>query len=239
MRPLALAYHGIGAVPVRDDPFGLFVSPRRLLRHVAWLRRRGYTLVTFGELVERGSDGLAALTFDDGFADNEQLLALGVPATVFVTTGWMGGEHPSVPGARMIEADGVRRLHAGGIEIGGHTVTHPYLDRLGYDEAVEEMRAGRERLEALIDAPVPSFAYPFGTATEETVRACGAAGFRAACRTSGNGSVSTPLNYPRENMDGPGTITGLRLKIAGRYEPLMSHYPARVVRRIGRWLRPV
>jgi peptidoglycan/xylan/chitin deacetylase (PgdA/CDA1 family) len=239
MRTLALAYHGIGEVPVRKDPFGLFVSPRRLLRHVAWLRRSGYTLVTFGELVARGDDGLAALTFDDGFADNELLCALRLPATVFVTTGWMGGEHPSVPGARMLDTDGVRRLHAAGIEIGGHTVTHPYLDRLDYEAALGEMRSGREALEALIDAPVPSFAYPFGTATQETVRACAEAGFRAACRTSGNGSVSTPLDYPRENMDGPGTIAGLRLKAAGRYEPLMSHYPARVVRRIGRWLRPV
>lgn len=237
MRPVALAYHGIGEVPVRQDPHGLYVSPKRLRRHVAWLRARGYTLVTFGELVERGSDGLAALTFDDGFADNELLCELGLPATVFVTTGWMGGEHPSVPGARMIEAGGVRRLHAAGIEIGGHTVTHPYLDRLDYDAALEEMRAGREALEALIGAPVPSFAYPFGTATDETLRACEAAGFRAACRTSGNGSVATPLNYPRENMDGPGTIAGLRLKLAGRYEPLMRHYPARVVRRIGRYLR--
>jgi peptidoglycan/xylan/chitin deacetylase (PgdA/CDA1 family) len=239
MRPLALAYHGIGEVPVRKDPHGLFVSPRRLLRHVTWLRRRGYTPVTFGELVERGSDGLVAFTFDDGFADNELLLELGIPATVFVTSGWLGGEHPSVPGARMIEADGVRRLHAAGIEIGGHTVTHPYLDRLGYAEALGEMRAGREALEAIIDAPVPSFAYPFGNATEETVRACGEAGFRAACRVSAEGSVATPLDYPRENMDGPGTITGLRLKVAGRYEPLMRHYPARVVRRLARWSRPV
>jgi peptidoglycan/xylan/chitin deacetylase (PgdA/CDA1 family) len=239
MRPLALAYHGIGEMPVRRDPDGLYVSPRRLLRHAAWLRRRGYTLVTFGELVERGSPGLAALTFDDGWVNNEQLCELGLPATVFVTTGWMGGEHPYAPGARMLDADGVRRLHGAGIEIGGHTVTHPYLDRLGYDAALEEMRAGRETLEALIDAPVPSFAYPFGAATEETVRACESAGFRAACRVSAEGSVETPLDYPRENMDGPGTIAGLRLKIAGRYEPLMHHYPARVVRRVGRWLRPV
>ena len=239
MRPLALAYHGIGKVPVRNDPHGLFVSPGRLRRHAAWLRGHGYTLVTFAELVERGSDGLAALTFDDGFANNELLLELGLPATVFITTGWLGGEHPSVPGARMIEADGVRRLHAAGIEIGGHTVTHPDLTELDYDAALDEVRSGRQALEAMIDAPVPSFAYPFGTATVETVAACAAAGFRAACRTSGNGSTATPLDYPRENMDGPGTIAGLRLKLAGRYEPLMSHYPARVARRIGRYLRPV
>jgi peptidoglycan/xylan/chitin deacetylase (PgdA/CDA1 family) len=246
MKPLALAYHGVAEVPVGRDPHGLFVAPRRLRRHVAFLRRHGYELVTFGALVERtvvgAGDGLAALTFDDGFADNETVLApllreLGAPATVFVTTGWMGGEHPDAPWARLLDAGAVRRLHASGIEIGGHTVSHPDLSALGFEAARDELEAGRRALEAVIDAPVTSAAYPFGRATEETVRACAAAGFRAACRTSGNGARERPLDFPREDMDGPATLAGLRLKAAGRYEPLMRHLPARALRRAGRRLR--
>ena len=237
MRPLALAYHGIGEMPVREDPHGLFVTPRRLGRHVDWLRRRGYSLVTFGELVERGEDGLCALTFDDGFANNEALLALGLPATVFIPTGWLGGRHPDVPGAPILDADGVRRLHAAGLEIGGHTVTHPDLTQLSFEAARDELESGRLALEELLDAPVTSAAYPFGSASEETVRACAATGFRAACRTSASGSVDEPLNYPREDMDGPATLLGLRLKAAGRYEPLMGHRPGRALRRAGRLTR--
>jgi peptidoglycan/xylan/chitin deacetylase (PgdA/CDA1 family) len=237
LRPLALAYHGVAAVSVRDDPHGLFVAPGRLRRHAAWLRARGYELVTFTELVERGEPGLCALTFDDGFANTEALLALGVPATVSVVSGWLGGEHPDVPGARLLDAQGVRRLHAGGVEIGGHTVTHPDLTTLGFDGARDELARGRDALEEVLDAPVTSAAYPYGRATAETVRACAAAGFRAACRTSGAGSRERPLDYPRQDMDGPASIAGLRLKAAGRYEPLMRHRGARVLRRAGRRLR--
>ena len=236
MRPLALAYHAIGTRAVRDDPHGLFVSWARLRRHVASLRRRGYSLVTFGELVARGEDGLCALTFDDGFESCSALADLGVPATVFVTTGWLGGRHPDVD-ATMLTEDGVRRLHAAGVEIGAHTVTHPDLTTLGFDAARDELSAARLGLESLLDAPVRTAAYPYGRATAETVRACQAAGFSAACRTSGFGSASTPLDYPREDMDGPATLLGLRLKAAGRYEPLMQARAARGVRRVGRQVR--
>jgi peptidoglycan/xylan/chitin deacetylase (PgdA/CDA1 family) len=246
MRPLALAYHGVEEVPVRRDPYGLFVAPRRLRRHVAFLRERGYELVTFRTLVERvtagAGEGLAALTFDDGLADNETVLApllreLGAPATLFIATRWLGGEHPDVPGKRVMDADAVRRLHAAGVEIGGHTVSHPDLTTLGFDAARDELESGRRELEALLDAPVTSAAYPYGRATEETVRACAAAGFQAACRTSGNGALERPLDFPREDMVGPATVLGLRLKAAGRYEPLMRHRPARALRRAGRLLR--
>ena len=237
MRPLALAYHAIGTRAVREDPHGLFVSWARLRRHVAWLQRRGYSLVTFGELVARGEDGLCALTFDDGFESCSALADLGVPATLFVTTGWLGGRHPDVPDAAMLSEDGVRRLHAAGVEIGAHTATHPDLTTLGFDAARDELASARLTLESLLEAPVTSAAYPYGRATAETVRACAAAGFSAACRTSGFGSSSTPLDYPREDMDGPASLLGLRLKAAGRYEPLMRARAARGVRRAGRQVR--
>lgn len=237
MRPLALAYHAIGTRAVREDRHGLFVSWARLRRHVAWLQGRGYSLVTFGELVVRGEDGLCALTFDDGFESCSALADLGVPATLFVTTGWLGGRHPDAPDATMLSEDGVRRLHAAGVEIGAHTATHPDLTTLGFDAARDELSSARLTLESLLEAPVTSAAYPYGRATADTVRACAAAGFAAACRTSGFGARSTPLDYPREDMDGPASLLGLRLKSAGRYEPLMRARAARGVRRAGRQVR--
>ena len=235
MRPLALAYHGIAGVPPSRDPHGLFVAPRLLRRHVRWLRRRGYRLVTFGELAARSSagsgEGFAALTFDDGLADNLALTELGVPATVFAVSGWLGNEHPEAPGARMLSAAELRRLHAAGVEIGGHTASHADLTQLGFHAARDELGRGRAELEAIVDAPVTSAAYPYGRANVETVRACAAAGFLAACRTTGEGSFDSPLDFPREDMTNGATLLGLRLKAAGRYEPLMRHRPARAVRR--------
>jgi peptidoglycan/xylan/chitin deacetylase (PgdA/CDA1 family) len=240
LRPLALAYHGVAAVPARRDPHGLFVAPRDLRRHIAYLRRSGYRLVTFREIVERtvsgDGAGLAALTFDDGLADNVDtllplLVELSAPATVFAVSEWLGAEHPDAPGVRLADADGLRRLHAAGVEIGGHTATHPDLTTLGADAARRELEQCRLALEAVIDAPVTSAAYPYGRASAETVAACAAAGFAAAGRTSGQGARDRPLDFPREDMTHRATVLGLRLKAAGRYEPLMRHRPVRALRR--------
>lgn len=246
--PLALAYHGVADVPIREDPHGLFVRPRDLRRHIRALRRWGYELVTFGELAARAAEGRgpgsAALTFDDGLADNlHQLLPVlreeGARATVFVVSGWLGKPYPYRPGARLLTPDELVDLHRAGVEIGGHTATHPDLTTLSAGAAEADLRHGRETLAELIGAPVDVLAYPFGRATEQTRAAAERAGFRAACRTSGNGAWSDPLNLPRQDMDNPGTMLGLRLKRDDRYEPLMRARTARAVRRAVRLAKGV
>lgn len=240
--PLILAYHGVSDVPAHRDPEGLFIAPRQLRWQIRRLRRWGYEFLTFGALAERLRAGAAAscvaLTFDDGLADNlEQLVPIlrdeDARATTFVTTGWMGRPHPSVPYARNMTADEVRELHAAGVEIGGHTVTHPDLTKLGFDEARAEVREGCDVLEEVIGAPVDVFAYPFGFATAETIRATGAAGIRAACRVAAEGSFSEPLNLPRQDTNTKSPL-GFWLKRDDRYERLMRHLPAKAVRRLGK-----
>lgn len=244
--PLALTYHGIGDVPLRRDPHHLFVRPLDFVRQVERLRAWGYELVTFGELAQRvradGGAGAAALTFDDGFADNlavgQPLLdRLGAPATVFVVTGWLGKPHEQAPWKRLLTGDEVVELHARGVEIGAHTVTHPDLTALEYDAAREELARSKAELEALTGAPVDVAAYPFGRADAETRRACRDAGFAAACRTLGEGSWADPYDLPRQAMENRASLVGLRLKRDGRYEPLMRFFAARLARRVSRQAR--
>ncbi len=87
----------------------------------------------------------------------------------------------------MMDADEVRRLHDAGMEIGAHTVTHPILSRLSPEEARMEIAGGRERLRAIVDAPVDLFAYPNGKPGRdygpEHVRLVRDLGFRAALST--------------------------------------------------------
>lgn len=236
--PLALAYHGVASVPRRRDAFKHFVSPHALRWQIAMLLSWGYTLLTFGELAARAAcgeaAGYAALTFDDGFANNLSamlpvLADRRMRATVFVVSGWMGHAHPHAPGHRVLSPDEVVALHEAGIEIGGHTVTHPRLGRLSYDDALAEMRSGKETLESIIREPVTSFSYPFGDATEETMGACREAGFNAACLTSGVGDWSQPYALPREGMINGTSRAGLWLRRDNRYERLVRR---RGVRRV-------
>lgn len=246
--PLILAYHGVADVPAHRDPEGLLISPRRFRRHVRRLKRWGYGFLSFGDMAravaEGRGEGHVALTFDDGLLDNlETLVPIlrgegGLPATVFVTTGWMGSPHPTVPYLRNMTADEVRALHEAGVEIGGHTVTHPDLTTLSFEEARDEVREGCRQLAEIIGAPVDTFAYPFGHTDEQATRAVAAAGVRAACRVRGEGSWDDPLNLPRQDNNTQSWL-GFWLKRDDRYERIMRHRPARLVRRAGkerRWM---
>ncbi|HEX3268135.1 MAG TPA: polysaccharide deacetylase family protein [Gaiellaceae bacterium] len=241
--PLALAYHGLADVPLRRDPDHLFVGPRDFRRQVEKLRDWGYELASFGELATRassgGAAGHAALTFDDGLVDNLETLApllveLETTATVFVVSGWLGRAHPAAPWTRIVTADELRELHTAGVEIGCHSATHADLSALPYDGALEELRTGKRELEDVLGAPVEVAAYPYGRAGPETVRACRAAGFRAACAVSARGSWDDPHFLPRQDMENGCTLLGLRLKRDDLYEPLMRFLPARAVRRVSR-----
>lgn len=74
------------------------------------------------------------------------------------------GERSSatLPNDLMLSSDEVRRLHAAGIEIGGHTVTHPILSLLEDRMAYREIAENRERLTEITRTPVRVFAYPNG-----------------------------------------------------------------------------
>lgn len=94
---------------------------------------------------------------------------------------------------RGFDSAAVRSLHSQGFEIGAHTVNHPILNETSLAEARKEIGMCKEELEAIIGAPVTSFAYPngrpetdFGAEHVEIVKACG---YKSAVTTS-NGVAS-------------------------------------------------
>src|SRR5438874_6071150 len=67
-----------------------------------------------------------------------------------------------VPTNLMMTIAEVRSLHAAGMTIGAHTVTHPILAEISDKQARDEMAASRAQLERITGAPVRLFAYPNG-----------------------------------------------------------------------------
>jgi len=97
--PVILMYHRIASPPV--DPWGLCVSPANLRSQARALRskRTPLGMDAFVEGLQSGDlpANAVALTFDDGYIDNlveaKQILEEeGVPATVLITSGWIGAD---------------------------------------------------------------------------------------------------------------------------------------------------
>lgn len=110
---------------------------------------------------------------------------------------------PKSPLPRTLAPAELRTLRdSGTVEIGAHTRTHPDLASLGEADQEVEVVESRRALEEVLDAPVKSFAYPFGTfahfgpATSQIVKK---GGFERAC-TAEPGIVTggtNPLALPR------------------------------------------
>lgn len=81
----------------------------------------------------------------------------------------------------------LRELHNAGAEIGGHTRTHPILERLDDDVAFHEIEAGKHELESIVGDGVKVFAYPNGVPNRDCSRRHGdmlkKLGFEAAVTT--------------------------------------------------------
>ena len=95
-KPLILLYHRIADEPI--DPWGLAVSPDHFEEHLGVLRRtrQPFPLLEFVRGLQEGTlpPNAVAVTFDDGYVDNlvsgkPRLAVADVPATVFLTTGYV------------------------------------------------------------------------------------------------------------------------------------------------------
>lgn len=70
------------------------------------------------------------------------------------------------------------------VDIGGHTLTHPFLSSLSPQEQSGEIIGSRQKLEAILERPVTTFSYPNGNYSPETVEIVEAGGFDAALTVS-------------------------------------------------------
>ncbi len=192
-----LMYHSISehATP-KYSPFAL--SPALFAQHMEYLQQQQYTPLTvtqFMELRTRGEQFLpekpVLLTFDDGLEDFytgafQTLQRYSFPATLYVVTGYMNGTSHWLQlegeGKRpMLTWEKLAEIHAGGIECGGHTHTHPQLDTIPLTRAREEIIQCKKLLEDHLGQQVQSFAYPYGYHTSAVKQAVQAAGYTSAC----------------------------------------------------------
>ncbi|WP_344529980.1 polysaccharide deacetylase family protein [Streptomyces albiaxialis] len=182
-------YHAVGDDPAKATR-ALSVTPKAFAEQMEFLEDGGFTPLTTAELGALWRAGKAAperavlITFDDGYEGVHRhalpvLTKHAFAAGLFVSTGWLPGPHHA-GGAldTMLTWEQVRELAGAGLEIGGHSHTHPQMDQLS-DEALRyEIAHCRELLAQETGTAPVSFAYPFGYSSRRVRQAVRDGGFQ-------------------------------------------------------------
>ena len=160
-------YHG-----VTDYTWGsaeLFVSPSVLEEQLRYLVENGYDPIWFEDLREvEKYDKPVILTFDDGYQDNYTdlfplLQKYNVKATIFVITGWLGGEKYLTP-------EQVTEMSQSGlVSIQSHTWSHKDMDTLPAEAQREQMSQSKLAILRLTGKEPAVLCYPRGLAAHVTL----------------------------------------------------------------------
>lgn len=113
---------------------------------------------------------------------------------------WSGTKDFARPTYRILKQEELHQLRQGDlVEIGAHTVTHPFLSAHSPDFQWNEIQRSKNYLEEKLECPVVTFAYPYGNYTPETAKLAKKAGFDCACSTVEDivWRESDPFQLPR------------------------------------------
>jgi peptidoglycan/xylan/chitin deacetylase (PgdA/CDA1 family) len=97
---------------------------------------------------------------------------------------WAGADPIARPTHRPLTIDELVKLQKCHLmEVGAHTMTHPKLADTPAAQQRIEIQQSKKVLEAMLNRPVTSFAFPFGSSAPETVAMVRDEGFVCACST--------------------------------------------------------
>jgi peptidoglycan/xylan/chitin deacetylase (PgdA/CDA1 family) len=125
------------------------------------------TSASADDLSEKGAcpGGYVALTFDDGpspdttLAITHELRARQGRGTFFLI-GNLAAEYPEI----------VQQIRVAGMEVGNHTLDHPFLDQLDASQVRDELAKTSDMITGLAGPPPTLFRPPYGR-TNDTIRA--------------------------------------------------------------------
>jgi peptidoglycan/xylan/chitin deacetylase (PgdA/CDA1 family) len=202
VKSFILTYHSL-------DHSGAVISlpPHTFRQQMEILHKSQRRIVPLDQI--RDKPGSVALTFDDGYQNFHEfalpvLAERNFPATVFITTGHVGGEArwegqiPSARALRLMSRSELQEASEYGVRLGAHGANHRDLTKLSDEQVIAELEASRDALETQSGEAPKWFAYPFG-ACDERVRTLAASRFDLACGAQFRytGRDADPFELPR------------------------------------------
>ena len=181
-----LMYHSISD----NKESTLSVTLENFSRQMAFLKRKGYSVISLDSLVRNIKEGntylpkTVVITFDDGFKDNftnafPVLGKNGMTATVFLITDYVNNKE------EYLSWNEVTLMGEGGIDFGGHTQNNVYLPSVEDPKRLWREIAGcKKDIEKRTKKEARYFCYPTGGFTERIKEVVKKAGYEGACTTN-------------------------------------------------------
>ena len=213
-RNAIVMYHAVDDPAVPGN-----LSVERFREDIETISER-YEIADLKTVVERPKDGrkMVALTFDDGFVGffrnvRPVLHEYGVPATVFVTPGFLDDarrellearhELPATTGRLVLSEDELAVLADDPlVTIGNHTRTHPHLSEIDDSALHDEIVGAKMTLERRFGVEIDRFSYPYGDYDERAVRLVRAHHDMAVTMRPGLLAADDPMLLPRIGCEG-------------------------------------
>lgn len=187
--PIVMLHH-VGDGPQYESLKPYAISQQSFLSLLNHLERKQFQTTTFLE-IERDqsrSKKQVILSFDDcsksllDFAVPE-LLRRNMKAVFYMPSAHLGQYNSwDVAEGRsrleLMDAADLCYLQAQGMEIGGHSHHHIKLDQEAASKVVEEIYTCQSTLEAILQVPLISFAYPYGSIPPDAARVLSSRGFK-------------------------------------------------------------
>lgn len=172
-----LYYHSVDPTEGNE----VTISPDRLRTQLQYIKDQGYTTLTMGELTEyilnnkEIPEKSIVITFDDGYMDNyihafPLLKELDMKASIFVIAN-------GIDDGYYLASSQLKEMSDAGIDIISHTLTHPDLRNMTYNQQLEEFKSSKSILENITGKEVTALAYPFGYLNDTSKQAAKDAGY--------------------------------------------------------------
>ena len=154
-----------------------------------------------------------AITFDDGYASDEEIATpilkyFGFTATFFITVGKICTDEYLTPTQ-------INNLLENGMKIGSHTVNHKFLSQLGDEELYFELFESKRILEAITSKKIRYLSLPGGRCNDMVLDASARAGYEIICSSNANG-YETPGDVLAQSIAEMVPLRLSRLAISNR-----------------------
>lgn len=232
-----LMYHRVIKDKSEVGVHGTYVTVEQFDEQMRYLKKRGFQTVTFDDLkngkykqrFDKDKKWIM-ITFDDGYKDNLEnalpiLKKYNFKSVIYILDGieynrW-DVENKKNPEKNfpLLNLEDLEILKKSGIEFGGHTSTHPRLDKIKIEDAIAEIFHSKKKIEKELEEKLNSFAYPYGGLNRDVKQLVKKAGYEFAVSTdSGSVVFSDDLHQIRRIGIFPtNNLFNFKRKVSGKY----------------------